>query len=120
MTTTKVLEMSLTLRCLIPPFAMFAMASAHAQADPDQPSAAGAMLDAQHNPVLQYRSALAGYRAWKDQPVSDWREANEVTGRIGGWRAYAREARQPDPSPAGGADSLTPIPAGPADHGTKQ
>jgi len=40
---------------------------------------------------LQYTSPLSGYRAYDEQPVESWREANERVGRIGGWRAYARE-----------------------------
>ncbi len=132
--------MSLAFRCLIPPFAMFAMASAHAQVNPGQPGAAGDRLDAQRTPALQYRSALSGYQVWKDEPATGWREANDLSGRIGGWRAYAKEARQPDPAPAGGTDSsmrnlspsstqnsterTMPVPAGQAGHdshhGTKQ
>jgi hypothetical protein len=41
---------------------------------------------------LQYTSALAGYQAYSDQAVLSWREANDRVGRIGGWRAYAKEA----------------------------
>lgn len=40
---------------------------------------------------LTYKSPLMGYRAWNDQPVQSWREANERVGNIGGWRAYSRE-----------------------------
>ncbi len=40
---------------------------------------------------LTYESTLVGYRAWTDQPVQSWREANERVGSIGGWRAYSRE-----------------------------
>jgi hypothetical protein len=38
-----------------------------------------------------YASAWAGYRPWRDEAVGDWRQANAVVARIGGWRAYARE-----------------------------
>lgn len=38
-------------------------------------------------------------RAAADQPLS-WRDANDAVTRIGGWRVYAREGRQPDPAPA--------------------
>ena len=40
---------------------------------------------------LQYRSAISAYQGYTDQPVQSWREANDQVGRIGGWRAYARE-----------------------------
>jgi hypothetical protein len=47
-------------------------------------------------PTLAYRSAFARYKPYADQDVSAWREANDGVGRIGGWRVYAREARQPE------------------------
>ena len=47
-----------------------------------------------------YASAWAGYRPWRDEAVGDWRQANAVVGRIGGWRVYARE---PVPSGASAA-----------------
>ena len=34
------------------------------------------------------------YRNFRDEPVADWREANDRAGEIGGWRAYLREAQQ--------------------------
>lgn len=41
---------------------------------------------------LQYTSVLATYQGYTDQAVQSWREANDRVGRIGGWRAYAKEA----------------------------
>lgn len=41
--------------------------------------------------ALPYHSAIAGYQPYADQPVQSWREANDRVGRIGGWRAYAKE-----------------------------
>jgi hypothetical protein len=38
------------------------------------------------------KSAFDGYRRFDDQKVQPWREANDKVGRIGGWRAYARES----------------------------
>lgn len=53
---------------------------------------------------LQYTSALASYQVYTDQAVQSWREANDRVGRIGGWRAYAKEAASgqsaPDAPPA--------------------
>jgi hypothetical protein len=40
---------------------------------------------------LQYQSAISTYQSYTDQPVQSWRDANDNVGRIGGWRAYARE-----------------------------
>lgn len=54
---------------------------------------ASAQTAAASEPVrLTYNAPLAGYRSWNDQLVQSWRDANEAVGRIGGWRAYAREA----------------------------
>ena len=33
------------------------------------------------------------YQGWRDEPLQDWREANERVGAIGGWRTYLREAQ---------------------------
>jgi hypothetical protein len=52
-------------------------------------------------PALKYQSALAGYRRLGDEKPIPWKEANETAGRIGGWRAYAREAQAS--APAAGA-----------------
>jgi hypothetical protein len=65
-------------------------------------------------PVLRYESSLSRYRGTADDKPVGWREANDTVTRIGGWRAYAREAQQPDPAtaatpPAG--QPATPLPA---------
>lgn len=67
-----------------------------AQGNPGRPERADP-LDAQARvPAAAYQSPLAGYRRLgEDKPVS-WKDANETVNRIGGWRAYAREAQQPD------------------------
>lgn len=49
-------------------------------------------------------SPLSAYRRLGDETPLPWREANDRVGRIGGWRAYAREAAAPAaPSPAASA-----------------
>ena len=50
-------------------------------------------------PVVVYRSALTGYRSFRDVKVSSWQASNDNVARIGGWRAYAREALEPGPAP---------------------
>lgn len=45
---------------------------------------------------LTYRSAFEGYKPYTDDKLLNWKEVNDTTGRIGGWRTYAKEARQPD------------------------
>ncbi len=34
------------------------------------------------------------YRPWRDEPLEDWRKANDHVGEIGGWRTYVRESMQ--------------------------
>lgn len=75
-------------------------------------------------PPVAYSSALAQYQRHAEQAVMSWREANETVNRIGGWRAYAREASQaagnaPVAAPAQPASPAKPAaaPAAPAGHG---
>ena len=68
-------------------------------------------------PPLAYKSALATFKHLGENEALPWREANHRVGRIGGWRAYAREAAAPEaaasaapaPQPAAGATAL-PLP----------
>ncbi len=53
------------------------------------------------------RPALAApfnqYKNFRDEPVRDWRQANDRVNVVGGWRTYLRESYQDgstaDPSP---------------------
>ena len=65
---------------------------------------------------LSYRSALAGYEAYKEQSVQPWKAANDKVGAIGGWRTYAKGMRQT--APATGQDQ--PAQDHDAHHGGKQ
>ncbi len=58
---------------------------------------------------LSYTSSIGRYQAYTDQPVQPWREANDLVGRIGGWRAYAREMPDKD---ADNGKSVAPDPHG--------
>lgn len=80
------------------------------RADPSDPRASV--------PALSYTSAFAAYRALAEQSVGSWREANEKVERAGGWRAYAKEARERDTAATGvtavvpaAADARVPAPA---------
>ncbi|MCM5680366.1 hypothetical protein M8A51_12580 [Schlegelella sp. S2-27] len=64
--------------------------------------AAPATLAGSQAGMPHYASAFERYRAFADQPVRPWAQVNEEVHRIGGWRAYAREAN----------DALEPV--GPA------
>ena len=71
-------------------------------------------------PPLVYGSVLQGYRPNVEVEVSSWKDANDNVGRIGGWRAYAKEARQTNAAaPDAGAASAPARPDAkptPADH----
>lgn len=58
-------------------------------------------------PPVTHRSALAGYRPAHEVTVGSWKDANGTVNRIGGWRAYAREAAASD----AGATATPPVPA---------
>ena len=60
-------------------------------------------------PQLRYPPAFAGYKGIDAQPVGSWKEANDLTGKIGGWRSYARQAREGDAAvPAGHGQHKSP------------
>ncbi|MBA3772767.1 MAG: hypothetical protein H0X13_09870 [Ramlibacter sp.] len=41
-----------------------------------------------------YRSALEGYQSYSEDKMVPWRETNDTVGKVGGWRAYAKEAAE--------------------------
>lgn len=49
-------------------------------------------------PRVIYRSSLATYRALSDEKPASWKETNDNVGRVGGWRAYAKEAQRAKPA----------------------
>lgn len=57
---------------------------------------------------LSYRSAIQSYKPWAETPVASWRAINDATAQAGGWRAYAREAQQPDDSAKNAPSTQTP------------
>ncbi len=50
--------------------------------------------------LAPYKSAFEGYRAYSDDKMTSWRAANDEVARVGGWREYARQAQQPENTPA--------------------
>lgn len=46
--------------------------------------------------ALPYESVFVRYQSYRDEKTGSWRDSNETVDRIGGWRAYAKEAQQPD------------------------
>lgn len=69
-----------------------------ALARPDPRDASAAVPPLVHTPAHARRPALAASGA------VTWRDANDEVGRLGGWRAYARESQSaasvPTPAPA--------------------
>lgn len=64
---------------------------------------------------LPYRSVFEHYRSYTEQDLVSWPEANDTVGRVGGWRAYAKEAAEPEKAaaePAIGAKPVTSIRSG--------
>ena len=39
-----------------------------------------------------YPSVFDSYQPFADEKLAPWRESNDTVGKVGGWRAYAREA----------------------------
>jgi hypothetical protein len=59
--------------------------------------------------AVSYTSPIADYQPFVDEKVSSWKAANDKVGQIGGWRAYAKEAQQPDHTPSL-APAHSPVP----------
>ncbi len=49
-------------------------------------------------PAVVHPSSFSSYRRLGQDKPLPWRDANAEVGRIGGWKAYAREARQVEPA----------------------
>ncbi len=92
--------------CLLLTAVVTAPAQAGGPAAPARPSAWQAEASV---PALRHESAFSTYRPHVDTPVGDWRAANEAVNRIGGWRAYGREAGAPlQPLPPPQRDGARP------------
>lgn len=102
---------------------------AQGQARPTPDSSGVNQIDA---PAIAYESAFKGYRKLEDQPVTSWRDANDLVHRLGGWKAFAGgkvpadpESLSVDAKPAQSADkgqpvqSPSPAASGHAGHKTK-
>lgn len=76
--------------CLLATTASAQPAAAPLRPDPLDPQAAV--------PPAVYRSPFKHPPQAAAPPVGNWIQANQQVGRIGGWRAYAREAAAPAPA----------------------
>ena len=70
-------------------------------------------------PVITYKSPFGTYRAQSEPEVAPWRDSNDTAARIGGWRAYAREAQGAATAPTVPA-ATPPAPAKPASADAKK
>ena len=93
---------------------MMAAKPAKAVAEPAAPNAliTNSMNSANGANALAYESVFARYLSHRDEKVGSWRDVNATVDRIGGWRAYAKEAQQADaPSAAPSVPALPALPA---------
>jgi len=67
------------------------------------PAAAAPPLTPVNTNGLAYVSVFAQYQAYAEQAITSWPQANATVERVGGWRAYAKEAASPAaiPQPGG-------------------
>jgi hypothetical protein len=92
-TFSRLAALAALMAALLPGAAALAQVTSTPASRPDPADAAVA------TPALQHRSALeANRRVNAEATPLAWREANERVERIGGWRAYAREAQAPAPA----------------------
>jgi hypothetical protein len=96
--------------------AFFVLAMYGAVAMPTTASAQSPNSPAAHSSDdhgLAYTSPLASYKRFQDAPPGAWQDANQTVNRIGGWRAYARQAQESEAVPAketSTLDAATPPP----------
>ncbi len=101
---------SAALACLLP------LISATLQAQPTMSLPRADPLDPKASvPAVVYASSLAPSKPTPEDRPS-WRQANDTVTRMGGWRAYAREAQQSD-APAATSPAST---ASPPRHSHKE
>lgn len=68
-------------------------------------------------PPLRHASALERFKPLTTEPLQDWRAAHETVARIGGWRAYLREANAPEPGASAPGTGAVMAPDRPAAGG---
>ena len=98
--------------CVLAAMSMYAIMSA-AQAKTSPPTRPASVRQDPADPKaavppISYRSSFSLYQAFTEPEVAPWRGTNDLVRQRGGWRTYAREAREPD-----GAQSPTPVPPAP-------
>ena len=84
-------------RAMLNALVLITLGATAAQAQPQTATiAAPTAADLNAETALPYRSVFNGYQKFGDEPVAPWLQTNATVEKIGGWRVYAKEARQPD------------------------
>lgn len=107
---------------LLPLWAIAALQLTLATAQAQTPAASPAASAAQSKrgdpadskaqvPSALYASPLRTYQAYAEPQIAPWRDTNELVRQRGGWRAYAREAREPDAARPAAPAASQPVPA---------
>ncbi len=89
-------------RTLLIAFSSVALLAGHINAQTAPPAVPPAATP------VPFKSAFEGYQAYSDDKMTNWKAANDEVARIGGWRAYAKQAQQPDNTPATKAGEVKP------------
>ena len=84
------------------------------------PASSASVATAQPTPsALPYASAFEGYQTFSEEKVRPWKESNTTVEKIGGWRAYAKEAAEPEakasPAPAASPAAVPKTPGATVD-----
>jgi hypothetical protein len=87
----------LSLAWLLAAPALLALTASAQVSTPAAPASSPRKPGAVSAALLPYRSALAGYQPFGDEKPQPWKAANDTAANIGGWRSYAKQAREPDP-----------------------
>lgn len=82
---------------------------AHGQSGPAMPAGNPARVESPA-PATAYRSPFANYRPHVAVTPGPWRGLNDEVARIGGWKAYAREAHEAAEAAKASSQSM-PAPA---------
>lgn len=110
------------IRRMLPALALTVAAAAQAGHEAHAPGRASPLDATADVPAVTYDSAFTRYRPHADQKLRPWKDSNDNVGRIGGWRSYAREAAQEEPSAAPGPKAIgsegrtVPTPKAPDAH----
>jgi len=89
-------------RTLLIAFSSASLLSGHVSAQTAAPAVPPAATP------VPYKSAFEGYQAYSDDKMTNWKAANDEVARIGGWREYAKQAQQPENTPATEAGEVKP------------